>query len=258
MVLVAVSLFVAGSLSPLGGGGRAAAQIRSCDPLLEQPTTNPNGYRLRGDRCEGIYIQQVAGTPLVVASFTESFEEYDARSARNLIIRWSAPPSGDVHLRALGLRRKLYYRMDTTRSSSGGSYTWPADMLGALNIGKVDVGLAGWTRYRVGPTDRDVYVPVNVGRPEARSASNAYTLVLLPGVPLSEVYVSMALVGSDGRPAKFVRDEEPLRYNYYPAERPIDILITKPMTPGVYYVLLGATLTDGGSLTTELWFYHPR
>ena len=49
-------------------------QTTHCDPDLREPSTDAYGYRLRGaqrDRCEGIYIQEVASTPLLVASLTE-------------------------------------------------------------------------------------------------------------------------------------------------------------------------------------------
>ena len=57
---VAVFLAIA-----LCAGLRPVAQTTACDPLLEQPKTNPYGYRLRSDRCEGIYVQQVAGATLL-------------------------------------------------------------------------------------------------------------------------------------------------------------------------------------------------
>jgi hypothetical protein len=237
----------------------ASSQGRRCDPLLEQPPGNPYGYRLRGERCEGVYVQQVASTTLLVASFTEAFPDYDLASDRNLVIDWSAPAPGEVQLRAHGLRRKLYYRMDATRPAASHSFTWPVDLLAALSISRPDVGVVGWMRHSVGPTDRDVYLPLRVGRPREASRREAYVLVLVPGVPLSEVYVSLAPVGRDGRPTTFIRDEEALRYNYYPADRPIDIPISPSLSPGLHYLLIGATLGTGGSATAELWFYRaPR
>ena len=253
--LVAVLLVVAPLPSLAARGNVSPGQAPSCDPLLEQPATNPYGYRLRGDRCEGIFVQQVAGTTLLIASFTESFDKYDVRITRHLDIRWTAPAESPIQLRAYGLRRKLYYRMDTTQSSATGSYTWPTEVLAALNVGQPELGVVGWTRYRVGRVDRDVYLPLQIGPHRARSET--YTLVLLPGVPLSEVYVSMAAVGVDGRPTSFIRNEEPLKYNYYPAERPVDIPISRPSAPGIYYLLIGATMQSGGSVTAELWIYHP-
>lgn len=254
--LLITSLLVAGPLWSLPDRSNASTgQTTSCDSLLEQPASNPNGYRLRGDRCEGIFVQQVAGTPLLVASFTASFDQYDVSNVQSLDIGWSVPVEGPIQLRAYGLRRKLYYRMDTMVSSARRSYTWPADLLAALNIPQPEVGVVGWIRNRVGRIDRDVYLPLQIGA--RRSRPDNYMLVLLPGVPLSEIYVSLAAVGSDGRAVKYIRDEEPLKYNYYPAERAIDIPITRLPTPGIYYALIGAEMQSGGSLTTELWFYHP-
>ncbi len=180
-LLITSLLFAAPIWSISDGGHPSAEQTTSCDSQLEQPASNPNGYRLRGDRCEGVFIQEVAGTPLVVASFTANFDPYDVRAVQNLDIGWSAPSEGPIQLRAYGLRRKLYYRMDTTLSSARRSYTWPADLLASLNIPQPDLGVVGWMRNRVGKVDRDVYLPLQVG--QKRSRPETYTLVLLPGVP---------------------------------------------------------------------------
>src|SRR5262245_41082574 len=91
---------------------RALSQIQSCDPNLAQPEGHPYGYRLRGNRCEGVYVQQVDNTILVLASFTESFENYDLHANKDLLLQWNAPGNEEVRLRAFGLRRRLYYRMD--------------------------------------------------------------------------------------------------------------------------------------------------
>ena len=243
----------------LGWNGRVRAQTRTCDPLLTQPAANPLGYRLRGDRCEGIYVQEVAGTPLVVASLTDGFEPFDLNTVQRLLLSWSAPADADLHLRAIGLRRKLYYQMDSVRPRGESSYGWPADLLGALRIPQSELGIVGWTRQRVGSVERDVYVPVRVSERQSAPASSSYSLILLPASPLSEVYVTLASVATNGRPGKYIREEEPLKYNYYPAGQAIDIPIAKPPAAGLYYVLIGATLTNGGSLTTEIWFDHrPR
>ena len=55
-----------------------------------------------------------------------------------------------MHLRAYGLRRKLYYRMDAKRPASPRWFDWPADLLGALNIPKRELGVVGWIRQPVG------------------------------------------------------------------------------------------------------------
>src|ERR1700722_4918720 len=87
----------------------ASPQQSPCDPNLAQLGQNPQGYRLRGDRCEGIYVQPVSGSAaLLVASFTESFAEFDPSSSDPLSVEWSSPAQTPVHLRAYALHEKLY------------------------------------------------------------------------------------------------------------------------------------------------------
>lgn len=255
---IAALLFLAGTLSVSGVAVRpVAAQAGSCDPSLRQSATDPHGYRMRGDRCEGIYAQPVAGTSLIVASFTGSFETYDTESARNLVLRWTAPGLGDVRLRALALPRRLYYRMDATQSAAAGSWSWPSDVLAELGIERADLGVAAWTRQVMGSTEHDVYLPLRIDTGQVADTLTEFTLVVVPQVELTEVYVSIATVGGDGLPTSYIRDEEPLGYGYYPADRPMDIAIARPAEPGIYHVLIGGVVRSGGSLATELLFYVP-
>src|ERR1700757_4306296 len=91
-------------------GGALEAQTSPCDPHLPQPTGDPNGYRLRGDRCEGIYIREVAGSSAVLlVSLTRSAPDYDLKSGRDLALDWQTPSSQQpIHLRGVGLRQRLY------------------------------------------------------------------------------------------------------------------------------------------------------
>jgi hypothetical protein len=229
-----------------------------CDPNLEQPKENPYGYRLRGDRCEGMYVKQVASTTLLVASFTEAFGDYDFSSNKDLVVEWKTLGNERVRLRAQGLKRKLYYRMDTVRSPEAQSFNWPVGLLAALAIPRQDIGVVGWTRYSAGTMEKEVYLPLRINQKKDKNRVGTYTVVLLPGAELSEVYVSLATVGRDGHPQSFLRDGIALGYNYYPADRRIDIPISDLKTPGLYYVEIGATLKTGGSATVEFWFYHPE
>ena len=84
----------------------------TCDPNLSAPADHPYGYRVRGNRCEGVYIREVSNTTLHIASLTESFEDYDLSSGKDLLVEWTAPAKANVRLRTHSLRHKLYYRMD--------------------------------------------------------------------------------------------------------------------------------------------------
>jgi hypothetical protein len=235
----------------------AFAKNDDCDPGLEQPKENPYGYRLRGDRCEGIYVKQVASTTLLVASFTEAFGDYDLSSNKDLVVEWKKLGNEQVRLRAQGLKRRLYYRMDTVRSPEAQTFSWPVGLLSALAIPREDIGVVGWTRYSAGKIEKEVYLPLRISQQKNKSRLGTYTVVLLPGAELSEVYVSLATAGKDGHPETFLRDGIALGYNYYPADRRIDIPISGFKASGLYYVEIGATLKAGGSATVEFWFYHP-
>lgn len=233
-----------------------SAQESHCDPNLHPRGTSPLRYRLHGDRCEGIYIKEVGSTTLLVASLTESFEDYDLSSGKDLIIEWTAPGDGGIHLRAQGVRPRLYYRMDTLRPPQSKSYAWPSNILAALKIGRKDIGLVGWTRYPVGKIKRNVYVPLRVTQRRNPSGSGRYQVVVVPGRELTEVFISVAAVGPNKRPGRFLRDGDALGYGYYPAGRGIRIPISNLKAPGVYYLGIGATLKGGGATAVDVWFYH--
>src|SRR5215204_7591254 len=76
-----------------------AAQV-ICDPALPGIKEGALGYRDRGDRCEGLYINPVSNTTLFVASFTEQFENFD-NTANTLLIEWdNLTANKDIYLRA--------------------------------------------------------------------------------------------------------------------------------------------------------------
>lgn len=230
-----------------------------CDPSLPQRTDTPLGYRDRGNRCEGIYVKQVGSTMLLVASFTESFADYTLEAGKPLQLEWDLPPGqSPVRLRAQGLKRRLYYRMDTSQPPGNKSYSWAVNVLASLNIRKPDIGVVGLTRYRVGQTEREVYLPLRISQAGRPIRTGRYTLILLPGVELAEVFVSLAPTGADGQPGKFIRDGEKLGYGYYPAERGVAIPLSGLPQAGIYYLEIGAALSSGGTTTVQLWFYHPN
>jgi hypothetical protein len=139
----------------------AASEL--CDQTLEPVVGSPFGYRSRGDRCEGIYVREVSGV-LVVASMVSDLGEFDASSRAPINVAWS-PPKGasEVRLRAQGLRRRLYYRMDSILPTGASNYTWPSDVLSGLGLGLREVGLIAWTRLPLGNETQRVIMPVRVG-----------------------------------------------------------------------------------------------
>lgn len=234
-----------------------SAQENHCDPQLRSSTNDPHGYRLRGDRCEGEYIRPVGSTTLLVASLTESVEDFNPAASQNLMVEWMAPGNAEIHLRAYALRHRLYYRMDTMRPAGSASYAWPPNLLSIFKLKRSELGTVAWMSSSVGNEKREVFIPLRIRQQAAAIRSRSYQVTLLPGVELTEVFYSLALVGADGRPGAFIKQDQALKYGYYPAERRIDVKTPELKAPGIYFLKIGATLRAGGSTTAEVWFHHP-
>ncbi len=235
-----------------------AVQATSCDPVLTHLAAPVNGYRQRGDRCEGLYAQQVSGTTVFLASLTETFDDYDLQSPDSLTVQWSLPPTSTagLQLRAETLKHGRYYRMDTFRPEQSVAYRWPSGLLRAERIPRRELGVIGWTQATIGGARSDVYVPLRIRQQHGVSACGIYDVVLWPGEQLAEVYVSVAPVGADGRLGAFVRQDS-LNYGFYPAESPIKFQLKQREMgpPGIYYLKIGARLGSGGTSTKEYWLY---
>ena len=223
-----------------------------CDPNLLALAANPYGYRLRGERCEGLYILPVSGAPLIIASWTASLSNLDLVATRALTIEWLAPPgTGAIHLRAQALRRRLYYRMDSVRPPGSNSFVWPTDILAAIGVARREVAITGQAMVTVEGADRELLLPLRIVQDGKAAENDGYRLILLPSVELAEIYLNLAGAGT------VLRRDEPLGYGYYPAERPVGISVAAPPTPGIYHLEIGATLRSGGAAAADLWFYHP-
>ena len=229
-----------------------------CDPSLAPSTNHPYRYIQRGDRCEGVYIQAVGGTTLVLLSFTASLGEIDIESGRPLLLEWSAPPGDrDVQLRAQSMQRRLFYRMDTSVRAGGTPYRWPTDGLAAVKLARADLGLVGFTRMTIGGVEQEVLLPLSASQSAGRRAAPAvYTLLLRPAVALSELFISVEPLVPNGRAAHGVAPGRELGYGLYPADALIEVPIDAPRGRGLYAVQIGARLRSGGSTTLQFVFHQ--
>jgi hypothetical protein len=234
----------------------AQAEVNPCDPSLLQPTNNPYGYRLRGDRCEGVYVEQVGGEDLSIVSWTESLPAYDLASGRPLLVEWDSPDKTEVRLIAHALRRRLYYRMDAISQAGKQSYRWKSDILASLGISSDELGILALANLRAGDATYPVYLPLRIAQAGQPAHASQYDLVVVPGEEAREMYVTIT-AAANGSHAPLKKDE-PLGYGYYPAGRPVKIPVARPSSPGIYRVEIGATFRSGAVSTAKLWFYNPR
>jgi len=254
---VLVCLLALGALARLPTAGHAADVLRvECDSLPVR-ASDPLRYRLRGDRCEGVYAQPVSGSSeLRLVGLVEHLEPFDDTTSAPLHVEWTAPAGGAVTLRVSPIRVGLYYRMGTTRPIAGTRYDWPSDIRKQLRIGSADVALLGSTSMTLGGTQREVFVPLRVTQRRPPASSPTYRLTLWPSAGLGEVYVSVATTGADGAPARYLQRDEKLGYGFYPAARAIDVRLPPLPERGVYFVRIAATREAGGGATRTFLLYH--
>ena len=227
-----------------------------CDSLKTRET-DPLRYRQRGDRCEGVYAQDVSGSSdLLVASLVESFEAIDDTSSLPLRVEWTPPDGQAVKLRAYSIKPGMFYRMDTAKPIAASPYLWPADVVQSLRLSNTDIGVTGSTSAMLGGERRDVLVPLRIGQHKPPARSTRYRVALWSSVELSDVFITLATIGPDGEPVKYLQRDENLAYGFYPAERAIDIRLQPLTDRGFYYVSIGATRKRGGSVTSKFLLFH--
>jgi len=246
-----------------------AAEPRSgnCDPGLQPAGGSEIGYALRGDRCEGLYIQEVSGGALEIVSLTEDFKTYKFAKDKPLLLEWTALGDAPVQVRASSLKRKLYYRMDTLRSQKPPGYTWPPDILSQLELGRNEIGLLAWTEQPVAGGKRKIFLPLRVTPQESpahpQQALESYKIVLMSSVELQEVYVTLCPLDSNCKPGKPIRTSQRLDVGWYPAQKPIEFRIPyselRGAPDGLYSLSVGAELKNGDPrIARELCFFHPN
>jgi hypothetical protein len=239
--------------------GPAAAETL-CDQGLKEDAKSPLSYQMRGDRCEGIYAQQVSSISLEVRSLVAGFK-FDPARDTELALAWTAPPGvpGNVRLRVFSFKPLTYYRMDTAIPVARGTYRWPTNILASEKLGRADLGLVAWLNVSGAEgTTRTVHLPLHAGPDAAGKKAHAgYEISLLPSVRLNEVRVTVKRLDSQGVEVATLRLDEELGYGYYPSNTPT-VFSTGTLGPaGFYRVRITAVPKSGLSTEQEIDLYHP-
>lgn len=235
----------------------APATARAQAPCPERASP-PTAYQSRGDRCEGIYAQDVAGSAsLRVRSLTARAEGLDAADRTPIHVQWFAPdPAAPVRVRALPLRQRLYYAMELTAAPRGGSYDWPTTVLAAAGVRPVDLGLVVTSRATLAGRAREVYLPAWASqRPTTPAPGGPYTLTIYPEVDVVEAFLTVRRLDAAGQLAATVVPTRKL--GAFAAQARMPIALPPLPGPAFYQLQIGATLGDGAAATTVLLVYSP-
>lgn len=114
----------------------AAEPASFCDQQITRPSSGSLGYRLRGNRCEGIYEQPTSAVgerQVMLISLTCGAPPAAFVPKAPIGVAWSDVGSGAVALRIETLPEvSLRYRMDARPSA--GSFSWPSEVLVELSV----------------------------------------------------------------------------------------------------------------------------
>lgn len=156
------------------------AQAQTCDNL--HPLSGPFEYKNRGNRCEGLYVADVGGNTIDLVSLTAGRITYYLKPS--LRLRVSTPPQGDpVHIRAVAIPPRTYYRMDAITDGKN-ALEWPAnDVLVPQNLTEHRIGVFAW----IGSQDHRVFIPVTVSTADSRPDSSSSYLLVRPSFDVEAV-----------------------------------------------------------------------
>ena len=230
-----------------------------CDAELLRVPKSPTSYQFRGDRCEGIYAQQVSTVSVDLRSFVKGFGAFDPETQTSLDLVWK-PPAGVVQnarLRAFSLKSRVYFRMDTAQPAAQGSYRWPTGILAGEQLGHDDLGILAWIEMP-GPAGkaREVYLPLRAGTPQTLEG---YEVTLVPSKKLKTVLLSVIQIDEKGQDVKKLVTDRDVggEFAFYPSNEPTVISTGKIGAPGYYRLLIKATAASGDAVVKEIDFYHP-
>jgi hypothetical protein len=237
-------------------GDPASAQNAApvCNPRLV-PQDGPLGYRVRGDRCEGLYETLVALGTIQPVSLVLAEQPIPLGLYR---LTWSRTATmALVHVQAVTFKPDVFYRMDA--QVKGSEYRWPTDLLRQLGIQANELGVLATREETINGQPQPVYLPVDL-RGAGSSPRGRYALRVATSEDLAELYLSVTgpiAAGQAGKPLVAERRiGGPYRSSTAPIWVPLDL---SPAEPGLYQVRLAGKLANrGGGTTSSFYLRHER
>lgn len=164
------------------------AQRYQC-ALRLQPWSAPTGYRLRNDRCEGMYVGLQSGEIVQVISIVKGGLRYDlqgrsGRVAGDSVLNVYVPPlpaqyGPTVSVRGSARESNLNWALDATLSH-GHPLRWNLrDVITPEQLSSDRIGLVGAAEVGSGGRRRLVYIPVRIRRGGAAAEAPDSTEVVV-------------------------------------------------------------------------------
>lgn len=231
-----------------------AQQPDACDRALRAREV-PLGYRWRGDRCEGVFFQPVAGEALELRSFTRGVPSFDAQRSDSIALRWPVVASGGVRLRVRGYSLDPLYGMDAVPMPPSRQFNWATSVVGPLRYRPADLGFLAWESVTEQGTERRIYLPIEVGAVVVERAP--YHLAVVGVTTLSKVtWRALPLLEGQSSIADATSDSVSGRF---PPQEPVLLEVVPRGPAGTYRLEITARGTDGRVFSSPVvYFRHDR
>jgi hypothetical protein len=253
---VAAAIATLGPMLLMHGEARAQA---ACDPSLRALTPN-SGYRLRDDRCEGLYSRNVSSYGIKLMSFTSTAPVDDLCIAgRAVHLVWPTYRAAEtpIQLHVESLRSKLDYAMTSRRPANTTSYEWPTDPRCNSNVllRGPELAMLARTQGTVGSQRVNVLLPMTVAAAPSAPVRPPYRIVLMPGRRVREIYVSLWHYADGITRREVVSDRALGRAPYVPRVHIVAVLSAADVAqPGLYRVKLSVEFESGPPDAFEEYF----
>jgi hypothetical protein len=204
-------------------------------------------YKLRGNRCEGIYASNVSSDlkpqPKIIgfhrgilpdaAFLPKSMTAFGVDLPKNM---------RGISVRAVSLRPRTYYAMDTELSNGTTSFAWETSILSApsLSMKASELGFLACNNSCLAIRST-VYFPSRILMPPANLKSRSYEIIFQTSIGVENLEVRLQPKVGMSKPIPALED-------HYPPSWPISVALGQ-LKDGDYTVRLRGTGSDGTQIS---------
>jgi hypothetical protein len=179
------------------------------------------------------------GAPLHVLSLVALATTRPALDGALLPLRWPrlSSKNSNVHLSAVSLRYRSYYRMDSSRDAKANRFNWSTSQVRALNLDLDDFGYLAVASEQLskGRTD-DVFIPLIIGDGKPQTKGTCYEMVLISDIALLRISWSLTPIEQDGFPGVPEVAKQVVKGNNWAPARPIRVPLPCTKHAGRYQI----------------------
>ncbi len=231
-----IPILAALSIVPAGAGQAACPEKESGDGGVSVTYAN------RGDRCEGLFRQQVAASAQLTLLGVHSHEPlFTAGSGKPLTVAtaYRGGSAASLNLRVLSSRTRLYYRMDTS-FAPGTRFLWKRDVIDDPSVRLQPTEMKALLCEGSCSSREPVVAPVSISESaQTPPKQGGITFWFRAAVELKQLFVT---IENQGSKTAVMKNEDVLEGRLLPAGAAKDVFV--PLKKGAY--TLRATAVPSG------------